>query len=368
MELGLRGKNVIVTGGGSNIGRAIVHAFAQEGCNITIAELAPSQGEKVAAEVLAMGTGSNVQVVATDVTQHEQVNKMVEQAIAEFGSVDVLVNNVGWTVDRLFLEKPRAEWEKEVQVNLWGAINCMQGVLPHMTERESGAIVSISSDAGRMGEYREAVYSACKAGVIALSKSIARETGRYGIRANVVCPGLVVPSEGESISDESMWNQMRDVFTEDVLERVKRGYPVPAVGDRRRGGQRGGVPGLRRRQLHHRPDPQRQRWLYHDVVWPQAMTKGPGCSRAFCLRLTPGLVGLERRDLLAQRLKLLDQLGLGLFTVVGRGLVVQRHQFPGSGFDLGHLFLQHLLVHRVGDGRITSPPDHVRQVARIELV
>ena len=112
MELGLRGKNVIVTGGGSNIGRAIVHAFAQEGCNITIAELAPSQGEKVAAEVLAMGTGSNVQVVATDVTQHEQVNKMVEQAIAEFGSVDVLVNNVGWTVDRFFWRNSEPSWKK----------------------------------------------------------------------------------------------------------------------------------------------------------------------------------------------------------------------------------------------------------------
>ena len=112
MGLGLRGKNVIITGGGSSIGRSIVHAFAQEGSNITIAELAPSQGEKVADEAPAMGTGSKVQVVAADVTQHEQVNKMVEQAIAEFGSVDVLVNNVGWTVDRLFLEKPRAEWEK----------------------------------------------------------------------------------------------------------------------------------------------------------------------------------------------------------------------------------------------------------------
>jgi len=157
MGLGLRGKNVIITGGGFNIGRSIVHAFAQEGSNITIAELAPIQGEKVADEAPAMGTGSKVQMVAADVTQHEQVNKMVEQAIAEFGSVDVLVNNVGWTVDGLFLEKPRSEWEKEVQVNLWGAINCMHGVLPHMTERESGAIVSISSDAGRMGEYREAV-------------------------------------------------------------------------------------------------------------------------------------------------------------------------------------------------------------------
>ena len=122
------------------------------------------------------------------------------------------------------MDKPREEWEKEVQVNLWGAINCIHAVLPSVIERQSGAIVSISSDAGRMGEYREAVYSACKAGIIALSKSIARETGRYGLRLNVVCPGLVVPPQEESISEESMWNQMRDIFTEDVRERVERSY------------------------------------------------------------------------------------------------------------------------------------------------
>ncbi len=224
MELGLKGKNVIITGGGSNIGRAIVHAFAAEGSNIVIAELAPSQGEKVAAEVKDMNTGSRVKVVAADVTDHQQVAPMVEQSIAEFGGVDVLINNVGWTIDRLFLEKPREEWEKEVQVNLWGAINCIHAVLPHMVERQSGSIVSLSSDAGRMGEYREAVYSACKAGVIALSKAIARETGRYGLRLNVVCPGVVVPPPEESISEESMWNQMRDIFTDDVRERVERNY------------------------------------------------------------------------------------------------------------------------------------------------
>ena len=226
MELGLAGKNVIVTGGGSNIGRAIVHAFAAEGSNITIAELSPSQGEKVAAEVAAMGAGGRVKVIATDVTDHTQVETMVEQSIGEFGSVDVLVNNVGWTVDRLFLEKPREEWEKEVQVNLWGAINCINAVLPPMIQRESGSIVCLSSDAGRMGEYREAVYSACKAGVIALSKSVARETGRHGLRLNSVCPGVIVPPQEESISEESMWNQMRDIFTEEVRERVRRNYPL----------------------------------------------------------------------------------------------------------------------------------------------
>ena len=230
MELGLKGKNVLVTGGGSNIGRAIVHAFAAEGSNITIAELAPEQGEKVAAEVVAMNTGSRVKVLPADVANHEQVDAMVAQSIEEFGSIDVLVNNVGWTVDRLFLDKPREEYEKEVQVNLWGAINCIHAVLPHMIERQSGAVVSISSDAGRMGEYREAVYSACKAGVIALSKAIARETGRYGLRFNMVCPGLIVPPRDEAISSESMWNQMRDIFTDDVLERVERNYILRRMG------------------------------------------------------------------------------------------------------------------------------------------
>ena len=230
MELGLRDKHVIVTGGGTNIGRAIVHAFAAEGSRISIAELVPAQGEKVALEVAAMDTGAAVNVIPTDVTDPEKVDSMVMTAISEFGPVDILVNNVGWTVDRLFIDKPRSEWEREVQVNLWGAVNCIHAVLPGMIERQSGSIVCISSDAGRMGEYREAVYSACKAGVIALSKSVARETGRYGLRLNVVCPGLVVPPDDEEISDESMWTEMRSIFTEEVKERVERNYLFRRMG------------------------------------------------------------------------------------------------------------------------------------------
>ena len=230
MELGLRDKHVIVTGGGTNIGRAIVHAFAAEGSRISIAELVPTQGEKVALEVAAMDSGAVVNVIPTDVTDPEKVDSMVMTAISEFGPVDILVNNVGWTVDRLFIDKPRSEWEREVQVNLWGAVNCIHAVLPGMIERQSGSIVCISSDAGRMGEYREAVYSACKAGVIALSKSVARETGRYGLRLNVVCPGLVVPPDDEEISNESMWTEMRSIFTEEVKERVERNYLFRRMG------------------------------------------------------------------------------------------------------------------------------------------
>ena len=230
MDLGLKDKTVVITGGGSNIGRGIVHEFAAEGAKIIIAELAPDQGEKVRAEIQSIDPNVQIKVIATDVTDQRQVESMIEEGINTFGHIDCLVNNVGWTIDRLFLDKPREEYEKEVNVNLWSPINCIHAVLPHMIERQSGSIVSLSSDAGRMGEYREAVYSACKGGVIALSKAIARETGRYGLRLNVVCPGLIVPPGEESISDESMWNHMRDIFTPDVLERVERNYILRRMG------------------------------------------------------------------------------------------------------------------------------------------
>ena len=231
MELGLKGKNVLVTGGGNNIGRAIVLAFAAEGCNVAIAELNHAAGERVVAEVAGLGSGASAIVVDADVTDQARTSAMMAEAIDRLGAVDVLVNNVGWTIDRLFMDKSRDEHVKEVDVNLWGAINCIHAVLPHMIERQRGAVVSISSDAGRMGEYREAVYSACKAGVIALSKSLARETGRYGLRFNMVCPGLVVPDQSEVSGSESMWSQgMQDLFTDEVLERVKRAYPLRRIG------------------------------------------------------------------------------------------------------------------------------------------
>ncbi len=230
MDLGLNGKRVIVTGGGSNIGRAIVHALAAEGCHIAIAEIDEAQGQLVAEEVAKMGSGGRAIVISTDVSDHRQVESMAERTIQELGGIDVLVNNVGWTIDRLFMDKPREEWEREVRLNLWSPINCIRAVLPHMLDHGHGAIVSISSDAGRMGEYREAVYSACKAGVIALSKAVAQEMGRYGIRLNVVCPGLTVPQSEEEMGGESMWHQMRQMFTPEVLERVKQGYVLRRLG------------------------------------------------------------------------------------------------------------------------------------------
>lgn len=231
MDLNLRDKCVIVTGGGSNIGRAITLAFAREGARVAIADLDQEQAAKVVVEAEQAGA-SKALAVATDVTRLESVEAMVRTVEAAHGPVDVLVNNVGWTMDRLFLEKPRAEWEREVQLNLWSAINCIQTVLTGMVERKAGAVISIGSDAGRMGEYREAVYGACKAGVMALSKSLAREYGRYGIRFNVVCPGTTMPDSDEEISAISMWRDghVKAWNTPEMRERIAKAYPLRRVG------------------------------------------------------------------------------------------------------------------------------------------
>jgi 2-hydroxycyclohexanecarboxyl-CoA dehydrogenase len=231
MDLHLAAKSVIVTGGGSNIGRAISLAFAREGCHLTIAEIDEGQGGKVAAEAQRAGAAS-AHVIKTDVTSWESVRSMVRAVEERHGRVDVLVNNVGWTQDRLFMEKTRDEWEKEIQLNLWGMLNCTRAVLDGMIARKAGAIVSMGSDAGRMGEFREGVYGACKAGVIALSKSIAREVGRHGIRLNVVCPGMTMPDSDEEIGGLSMWaSEMNKAFgTEEMRARIAKAYPLRRLG------------------------------------------------------------------------------------------------------------------------------------------
>jgi 2-hydroxycyclohexanecarboxyl-CoA dehydrogenase len=231
MELDLKDKSVIVTGGGSNIGRAISLAFAREGSHLTIAEIDEGPGEKVAAAARAAGAAS-AQVVRTDVTAWDSVRAMVRAVEERHGRVDVLVNNVGWTHDRLFVEKTREEWEKEIQLNLWGMINCTRAVLDGMIARKAGAVVSLGSDAGRMGEFREAVYGACKAGVIALTKSLAREVGRSGIRLNVVCPGMTMPDSGEDVGSLSMWasETNRAWNTDEMRARIAKVYPLRRLG------------------------------------------------------------------------------------------------------------------------------------------
>ena len=230
MDLGLAAKTVIVTGGGSNIGRAILLTFAKEGANVVNAEIDEKQGQKVVMEANALGGGGRTILIKTDVTNNDSVVAMVKKTLETFGKIDVLVNVVGWTIDRLFIEKTREEWEKEIALNLWSDINCIRAVLDHMVEQKYGKIISIGSDAGRMGEFREAVYGGCKGAVIAMSKALARELGRYNININVVCPGLTIPESAEAIGEKSLWQDMLQIFTPEAQEKAAKAYPLRRLG------------------------------------------------------------------------------------------------------------------------------------------
>jgi len=229
--LGLQGKTAIVTGGGSNIGRGIVLALAEQGTNVAIAELDEPRGSAVAREANALGKGK-AESIGTDVTNWDSVQAMVKQTLNRFGRVDVLINVVGWVRDELFVKKPREDWEKEIARNFWSDINCTRAVLDHMIERKYGKIISIGSDAARVGQLREAVYSGCKGALISMTKSLARELGRYGITVNVVCPGVVVPAGKDVTTSESMWtDDMMKVFgTPEALEKIARGIPLGRLG------------------------------------------------------------------------------------------------------------------------------------------
>jgi NAD(P)-dependent dehydrogenase (short-subunit alcohol dehydrogenase family) len=229
MDLDLKGKSIVITGGGSNIGRAIVLGFAGEGANITIGDIDNKQAGDTAAQAERAGAG-NVQVVKTDVTDLVQVQAMFKTAADKFGGIDVLVNNVGWDKLMLFTQTDPAFWQKIIQLNFVGNLNCTKTALEFMIPKNSGSIVSISSDASRQGEPREAVYGGMKAAINSFMKTVAKENGRYGIRCNVVCPGVTIPSKREDVGETSMWADMDSMFTPDQLEKAARALPLKRVG------------------------------------------------------------------------------------------------------------------------------------------
>jgi 2-hydroxycyclohexanecarboxyl-CoA dehydrogenase len=229
MDLDLKAKSVIVTGGGSNIGRAIVLAFAGEGAHITIGDIDTVQAGKTAEFATQLGAAS-VQVVKTDVTNLEQVQAMFKAATDKHGTVDVLVNNVGWDNLMFFTQTTPEFWRKVIDINYVGVLNCTKTALDLMIKKNSGAIVSISSDASRQGEPREAVYGGVKAAINSFMKTIAKENGRYGIRCNVICPGVTIPSTTEEVGGNSMWTNAEAMFTPEQMEKVTKSLPLRKVG------------------------------------------------------------------------------------------------------------------------------------------
>ena len=183
----IKDKVALVTGGSRGIGRAICLRLAEEGAKVAIVDILEDEARKTADDILA--AGGQAQVVRTDVTQLDQVQACVRQVTDSWGPIDVLVNNAGWDKIEPFLHSAPETWEKVIAINLRGPINFCHTVAAQMAERGQGKIISISSDAGRVGSTGEAVYSACKAGIIGFSKTLARELARAKINVNVICPG-----------------------------------------------------------------------------------------------------------------------------------------------------------------------------------
>jgi 2-hydroxycyclohexanecarboxyl-CoA dehydrogenase len=183
----LSAKTVIVTGGGGGIGGATSRRFAAAGANVAVFDMNLESAQKVVDGIVA--AGGTAAAFKCDITNRAEVDGAVAATEAQFGPVDVLVNNAGWDVFKPFVKTVPAEWERLIAINLTGALHMLHAVLPGMSERKYGRIVNIASDAARGGSSGEAVYSACKGGLVALSKTLAREHARHNITVNVVCPG-----------------------------------------------------------------------------------------------------------------------------------------------------------------------------------
>ena len=177
-------KVVIVTGAGRGIGRGIVEKLAAEGARVVVSDVDEESARETAGAI-----GGGAVGLRADVTSKESVEAMMAEVADRFGRVDVLVNNAGWDKVEPFLKSNESDWERVIAINLYGTLHCCKAVLPVMVEQEYGKVVNIGSDAGRVGSSGEAVYSAAKGGIIAFTKTLAREVARYKINVNCICPG-----------------------------------------------------------------------------------------------------------------------------------------------------------------------------------
>lgn len=225
MDLGLKDKTAIVTGGASNIGRAISITLAREGANVVIADLDQKLAEKVVSIIEA--SGDKAIAIKTDVSKYDQVDAMVQKTLGQFKSIDILVNNVGCgDVHKNFVETTPEFWDKLMSINYESVLNCCRIVLPHMIERKAGAIVSISSYVAYKALIGQAVYGGSKGAIIGLSRVIAAEVAPYGIRVNLVAPGTTPPTSLEEVTEHSLLKP----FTSEHLEKSIQRYPLGRVG------------------------------------------------------------------------------------------------------------------------------------------
>ena len=224
MDLGLKGARVIVTGGASQIGQAIVWAFAAEGAALALVDIDRVQADRTAQEALSRGALA-AHVVEADLSDRAAAEAACAAAMTALGGVDVLVTNVGSNRPDFFLNLDPLAWARTLDLNLTSVMACARAVLPSMAAARKGAIVSIASTAA-FGEPRQSVYAAAKAGVVAFIKSIAKEYGSRGVRANLVAPGLTLPENPDALGAHSLWNDRDAVMNDAQTDYVVRNTPL----------------------------------------------------------------------------------------------------------------------------------------------
>ncbi|HYB43940.1 MAG TPA: SDR family NAD(P)-dependent oxidoreductase [Candidatus Methylomirabilis sp.] len=214
--MNLEGQAAIVTGGGQGIGRGIALALSAAGADVAVFDVNPATAEDVAAGIRERGRRGLA--LGVDVTDLPRVEAATAEVVSTFGRLDVLVNNAGWTPNEPFAGSASETWRRIVDVNYLGALNCTRAALGAMIPRRGGRIVSVASDAARVGTPREAVYAGAKAAIIGFSKSLAAEVARHGITVNVVSPATV---------DTPL---LRGMLTPEQIERREKANPMGRLG------------------------------------------------------------------------------------------------------------------------------------------
>jgi len=211
----------LVSGGARGIGAAIARGLAQDGMPTVIADIRTEQAQANAQRII--DSGGRALAVEVDVRSPTSVAAGVETARREFGEIDVLVNVAGWDELKPFVDSDEEFWQEVLEVNFKGGLRLTKALLPGMIERRWGRIVNISSDAGRVGSSLESVYAGAKGAIISFTKTVARETARQGVTANIVCPG---PTDTEMLRDVAHAHPDADK----VLERLARAVPMKRLG------------------------------------------------------------------------------------------------------------------------------------------
>ena len=217
----LDGKVALITGAARGIGKAIALKFASEGADVAFTDLVINEAaEETVSEIAAFG--HKVKGYASNAANFDETHAVVEEILQDFGRIDILVNNAGITKDGLVMRMSEAQWDAVIAVNLKSAFNFIHAVVPQMSRQKGGSIINMASIAGQMGNPGQVNYASSKAGLIAMAKSVAKEMGSRGIRANAIAPGYVITE---------MTNALPEAVREEYIKNIplKRGATVEEI-------------------------------------------------------------------------------------------------------------------------------------------